>query len=87
MNRLEDLDFVDDVDLLSHNHEGMQSKLTRIGKTLGLRISKSKTKGMRINTTNTDRLELDGEILIKWRTLPTLALTSARMVGLIGTYK
>ena len=64
MTRLEDLDFADDVALLSHNHQGMQSKLTRMAKIsakAGLRISKSKTKGMRMNTSNADRLELDGE--------------------------
>jgi len=64
MTRLEDLDFADDVALLSHNHQDMQSKLTRMGMIsakASLRISKSKTKGMRINTTNADRLELDGE--------------------------
>lgn len=74
MTQLEDLDFADDVALLSHNHQGMQSKLTRMSKIsakAGLRISKSKTKGMRINTTNADRLELDGEEIDKWKTLPT----------------
>ncbi|PFX25162.1 Halomucin [Stylophora pistillata] len=64
MTRLEDLDFADDVALLSHNHQGMQSKLTRMAKIsakAGLRISKPKTNGMRINTSNADRLELGGE--------------------------
>ena len=64
MTRLEDLDFADDSALLSCNHQGMQYKLTRAAKisaNAGLRISKSKAKGMRINTTNADRLQLDGE--------------------------
>ena len=64
MTRLEDLDFADDVALLSHNHQGMQSNLTQMAKIsakAGLRISKCKTKGMRINTSNAHRLELDGE--------------------------
>ena len=45
----------------------MQSKLdklTRMAKIAAkacLRINKSKAKGMRINTTNADRLELDGK--------------------------
>ena len=40
----------------------MQYKLTRLPKIsakAGLRISKSKTKGMRINTPNADNLQLD----------------------------
>ena len=44
--------------------QGMQSKLTRMGiisAEADLRVNKSKTKGMGINTTNADRLELDGE--------------------------
>jgi len=42
----------------------MQSKLTKlakISKQMDLRISKSKTKVMRVNTRNTDRTELDGD--------------------------
>ena len=64
--RLEDLGFADDIALLSHNHQGMQSKLTWIGKIslkTGLRIRKSKTKVMRVNTRNADKLELDGEAI------------------------
>ena len=30
--RLEDLDFADDIALLSHNHQGMQAKVTRLAK-------------------------------------------------------
>ena len=59
--RLEDLDFADDIALLSHNRRSMQSKLTRLAKIsmqTGLRISKSKTKVMRVNTRNVDRIEL-----------------------------
>ena len=48
VTRLEDIDFNDDVALLSHNHQDMKSKLTWIGmisaKT-GLRVNKLKTKG------------------------------------------
>ena len=88
--RLEDLDFADDTALLSHNHQGMQAKVTRLAKIspkTGPRIIKSRTKVMRVNTRNVDN-KLDGEaiILMKWMTSHTLAATSARMVGLIGTY-
>lgn len=61
MTQLEDLDCTDDVALLSHNHQGMQSKLekltwmAKISLKVGLRINKSKAKGMvRTNTTNGD---------------------------------
>ena len=62
--RLEDLDFADNISLLSHNHRGMQSKLTRLAKIsiqMGLSISKSRTKVMRVNTRNTDKIESDGD--------------------------
>ena len=60
-----DVDFADDVALFSHNYQDIHSKLTRmplgmISERAGLRINKSKTKGIRINTANADRLELDG---------------------------
>ena len=63
-SRLEDLDFADGIALLSHNHQGMQSKVTQLAKISAktdLRISKSKTKVMRVNTMNADKLDLDGE--------------------------
>ena len=70
--RLEDLDFVDDIALLSQNHRRLQSKLTRLEKIsmqTGLRIGKSKTKVMRVNTKNADRTELDGDEIeeIPWK--------------------
>ena len=64
--RLEDLDFADDIALLSHNHQGMQAKVTRLAKIsakTGLRISKSKTKVMRVKTRNVDNIKLDGEAI------------------------
>jgi len=44
----------------------MESKLTwlaKISAKTGLRISKSKTKVMGLNTRNADKLELDGEAI------------------------
>ena len=64
--RLEDLDFAYDIALLSHNHQGMQPKVTRLAKIsakTGLRISKSKTKVMRVKTRNVDNIKLDGEAI------------------------
>ena len=91
MTQLEDLTFADAVAFLSRNHRDMQSKLTRMAKIsakAGLRISKSKTKGMRINTTNADRLELDGETSTKWRTWRTklqIFNTNVKSVLLYGS--
>ena len=68
----------------------MKYKVTRLAKILakmGLRISKPKTKTIRINTRNADKLELDAEQLVKLRTLLTLAVTSARMADMTGTYR
>ena len=50
--KLEDLEFVDDLALLSHRLQDMQDKLTAlsdIAKKVGLKISKEKTKLMRTN--------------------------------------
>ena len=53
--QLDDLDFADDIALLSHNRQQMQEKtdtLDRTAKSLGLKINKKKTKVLRIKTTN-----------------------------------
>ena len=52
---LEDLDFIDDIGLLSHTHEHMQEKtkhLSEIAKTISLNISETKTEIMNLNITN-----------------------------------
>ena len=52
--KLDDLDFADDLALLSHNHTQMQDKTTRLAETsagTGLKINKRKTELMKINTT------------------------------------
>ena len=49
---LEDLDFADDIALLSHRHQDMQEKTDAMATTagnLGLKVSTKKTKGMRMN--------------------------------------
>ena len=55
VSQLNDLDFADDIALLSHNHRQMQEKtniLDRTSKSLGLKINKEKTKVLRLKTTN-----------------------------------
>ena len=64
--QLEDLDFADDLALLSHSHAQMQDKTTtlnRISKQTGLNIHREKTKIMRINTGNNEPLTLENEPL------------------------
>ena len=64
--QLEDLDFADDLALLSHNHDQMQGKTTRLAATserTGLKINRGKSKVMRINTTNENPITVGGEQL------------------------
>ena len=59
--RLEDLDFVADICMLSHRYQDMQHQATSlevIAKQTGLLINPQKTKAMRINTTQTDKLTI-----------------------------
>ncbi|KAI8115934.1 LINE-1 reverse transcriptase like protein [Lucilia cuprina] len=59
--RLEDLDYADDICLLSHKFDDMQSKLNDMeseAALCGLRINIPKTKAMRINATNTSNFTL-----------------------------
>ena len=62
--QLDNLDFADDIALLSHAYQQMQKKTTQLEKSaakLGLSASKAKTKSMRMNTTNTISIMLDIE--------------------------
>ena len=52
---MDDLDFADDLALLSHSHNQMQDKTTRLERTsagTGLKISKKKTELMKINASS-----------------------------------
>ena len=52
--QLNDLDFADDLALLSHNHSQMQDKTTLLETTsvgTGLKINRKKTELMKMNTT------------------------------------
>ena len=59
--QLDDLDFADDLALLSHNHQQMQAKTNILAETsseVGLNIHEGKTKSMRVNTTSTQPIIL-----------------------------
>ncbi|VDP61180.1 unnamed protein product [Schistosoma mattheei] len=65
-NQLDDLDFADDLALLSHTHEKMQKKapsVAAVSSSVGLNIHKGKTKILKYNTENSNSITLDGEIL------------------------
>lgn len=60
--RLEDLDYADDLCLLTHTFNNMQQKisdLSNYASKAGLRINIQKTKDMRINTNNHQNLMID----------------------------
>ncbi|VDP43071.1 unnamed protein product [Schistosoma margrebowiei] len=65
-NQLDDLDFADDLALLSHTHEQMQMKtasVAAVSASVGLSIHKGKTKVLKFNTENSNPITLDGETL------------------------
>ena len=62
--QLEDIDFADDVALLSHCHDNMQDKATSLNESaakLGLKINKMKTRTMKPNHVNKNSIQLKGE--------------------------
>ncbi|VDP27283.1 unnamed protein product [Schistosoma mattheei] len=64
--QLDDLDFSDDLALLSHMQKQMQEKTTSEAadsKAVGLNIHKERSKILRYNTTCTKQITLDGEVL------------------------
>ncbi|VDP41775.1 unnamed protein product [Schistosoma curassoni] len=65
-NQLDDLDFADDLALLSHTHEQIQIKtasVAAVSASVGLSIHKGKTKVLKFNTENSNTITLDGETL------------------------
>ena len=63
-SQLHDLDFADDIALLSHNYKHAEDKVQALATTasmIGLTIKKSKTKAMRINSTNERPIKLNNE--------------------------
>ena len=60
--RLEDLDYADDICLLTHRFCDMEEKLKRLkdeAELVGLHIDINKTKGMRVNTSNMQKFKLE----------------------------
>ena len=66
LSTLEDLDFADDLALLSHTHQHMQEKTTRLSmfaQQVGLKISQIKTEVMMLNVSNPSPVKVYGEDL------------------------
>ena len=62
----DDLDFADDLALLSHNQQQMQSKttiLTNISKSVGLRIHPGKSKVLKLNSGSSETITVGGKPL------------------------
>ncbi|VDP49423.1 unnamed protein product [Schistosoma margrebowiei] len=67
-NQLDDLDFADDLALLSRTHEQMQMKtasVAAVSASVGLSIHKGKTKVLKFKAENNNPITLDGETLEK----------------------
>ncbi|VDO69824.1 unnamed protein product [Schistosoma margrebowiei] len=65
-NQLDDLDFADDLALLSHTHEQMQTKtasVAAVSASVDLRIHKGKAKVLKFKAENSNPITLDGETL------------------------
>ncbi|VDP48168.1 unnamed protein product [Schistosoma margrebowiei] len=65
-NQLDDLDFADDLALLSRTHEQMQMKtasVAAVSASVGLSIHKGKTMVLKFKTENSNPITLDGETL------------------------
>ncbi|VDO90500.1 unnamed protein product [Schistosoma curassoni] len=63
-NQLEDLDFADDLALLSHTHEKLQMNTTSVAAvsvSMGLNIHKGKRNILNYNTENTNPVAFDGK--------------------------
>ena len=63
---LKDLDYANDLALLSHTYTDIQEKTQRLNtfkKQVGLNISSKKTEVMALNTTNTRLVQIDNEEL------------------------
>ena len=60
---LEDLDFADDICLLSHKRTDMQAKvdcLVMLASSVGYEVNITKTKAMRVNHNNANHIIVDG---------------------------
>ena len=84
VDRLEDLDFADDLCLFSEAHREMQAKLgdlTEEAGKVGLAINVKKTKVLRVNTNKAEPFMLGMKVLRMWKVLYTWVARSPKMEG------
>ena len=65
-SQLNDLDFADDIALLSHNQQQMQDKTRDVAENsakLGLNIHRGKSKVLKVKTVDTTPIMLEGSAL------------------------
>ncbi|XP_062408364.1 uncharacterized protein LOC134099491 [Sardina pilchardus] len=98
-NGLDDLDFADDLALVSHSQQWMQEKTSTAAANsthLGLNIHKGKSKVLKVNTNNTKPILLEGEALDELNNFTYLgsivnkqggADTDVRQRGTLATHK
>ncbi|VDO51064.1 unnamed protein product [Schistosoma margrebowiei] len=80
--QLDDLDFVDDLALLSQTQQQVQEKTNSVAEAVGLNIHKGKSKVLRYNTACTNSITIDGENLEDVKTFTYLgSITQQRTVG------
>ena len=61
----EDVNFADDLALVSHTHQHMEEKTTRLGmfaQQVGLKISQKKTEVMMLNVPNSSLVKVNGDL-------------------------
>ncbi|VDP45952.1 unnamed protein product [Schistosoma curassoni] len=81
---LDDLDFSDDLALLSHTQQQMQVKITSVEEasaSIGPNIHKGKSKILKFNTKNTNTIILDGEALEEVETYTYLDIVTDKQGG------
>ncbi|VDP74322.1 unnamed protein product [Schistosoma mattheei] len=64
--QIDDLNYADDLALLSHTHEQIEVKTTGVAaasSAIGLNIQKGKNKILKYNVENTNSIKLDEELL------------------------
>ncbi|VDO94353.1 unnamed protein product [Schistosoma curassoni] len=60
--QLDDLDFADDLTLLSQTQQQMKEKMNSVAAAVGLNIHKVKSKILRYNTACTNLVTIDGDL-------------------------
>jgi hypothetical protein len=66
LEHLEDLDYADDIVLLSHNFGDMQAKLNNLvdeSQKVGLRVNIEKTKDLRVNSRTTEAFRIGEKVI------------------------